>query len=73
MKKLEFDKLKVGDCCYLRDKNKKYTMTQVLSIDRIYNKIIVILHSKPVSYKYIVKKLNNNQEFSGCVVGSYKK
>jgi hypothetical protein len=55
MKIQEFNKLKVGDRCYLPNTWKRGTFisTEVLKIDHLFNKVVVLLHSKPVSYKYI--------------------
>lgn len=72
MTKTEFNNLKIGDRCYLRERNGTYTSTEVLKIDKIFNKVVVLLHSAPVSYRYILKKLTGNQRESGNIVGSFK-
>jgi hypothetical protein len=67
----EFNLLKVGDRCFLKSYNKTFTSTEVLKIDRMFKKIVVLLRNKPVSYRYIPLKLKPNQIQSG-MVGTYK-
>jgi hypothetical protein len=71
MTKEEFKKLKVGDRCYLKDWNGKYTSTEVRYIDNIFGKLIVLLRSKPIHYSKIPLKLKPHQKQSGLMVGSY--
>ncbi len=67
MTKQEFKSLKIGDRCYLKNCDGKYTNTEILDIDRLFGKVSVLLRSKPISYKKIPLKLKNNQEEWGFV------
>lgn len=71
MTKEEFKNLKVGDRCYLKDWNGKYTSTEVRYIDNIFGKLTVLLRSKPIHYSKIPLKLKTHQKRSGLMVGSY--
>ena len=63
MTKEEFKNLKVRDTVYIPDKNKpgKYFSTQVLKIDRYFNKVTVFFCKKPFSYKYPRKNIEPNR------------
>lgn len=72
MTKEEFKNLKIGDRCYLKRWDGRYDNSEVLKIDRIFNKLVVLLHSKPIHYSKIPLKLKSNQKESGFVVGTFK-
>ena len=69
MTKQQFSKLKVGDYVYLP--GNRYTYTPILKIDRIFNKVSVLLGRKFYSYKYIPMKCPKNKH--GLTVGMYYK
>lgn len=71
MTKIEFENLKVGDVVYLRPKkHSRGTGTEVLEIDRYFNKIKVLLGNGWLSYKYISKHTKNFEV--SCFVGVCK-
>jgi hypothetical protein len=75
MTKEEFKNLKIGDRCYLKDDQKgqnEYISTEVLHIDRIFNKLVVLLRSKPIHYSKIPLKLKTGQKKSGFAVGTVR-
>ena len=68
MTKQDFDKLKVGDRVILPGtRYRGITSTEVLKIDRVFNKLMVLLGgNKFLSYKYIQLKTDN---VCSCSVG----
>ncbi len=61
MKIKEFKSLKIGDSVYIPKGNyavNEMMSTEVLGIDRVFNKIKVLCHSKPLSYRYVSYKTN---------------
>ena len=67
----EFTNLKVGDAVQIPDTNRKGQVisTEVLKIDRIFKKCLVLLNSKFLSYRYVQK---NSKKPSSCMVGTCK-
>lgn len=71
----EFKVLKIGDRVYLPDKynNKgKLISTEVLKIDRLFNKVEVLLGGKPKSYRYIRMKSGAVPISFVCGVSNYQ-
>lgn len=70
MTKEQFDKLKIGDRVYIPHfKPGEVLSTEVLGIDRIFNRINVLCHSKTLSYRYVAVE---TRKFVAFVVGTYK-
>lgn len=65
MTKKDFKNLKKGDTVYIpkaysKDK-KEFLTTQVIEIDRYFEKLQVILGKRKYSYKYVRKSLKKDQ------------
>ena len=72
MTKKEFNNLKIGDRILLPNTGNlkgTFTSTEVLSIDRFFSKISVLLKNRPLSYKYL--QLKSNKPIN-CYVGVCK-
>lgn len=70
MTKQEFNNLKVGDRAFLRNKWEAYdTQTEVLSIDRIFGKVVLLTKSRPLSYRAV--RIRSSRPVSSYV-GTYK-
>jgi hypothetical protein len=64
-----FKTLKKGDRVYIPSPNgdRRLTSTEVLSIDRLFNKATVLLGRKPYSYRYLRKAPGSGWSTGFCV------